>query len=116
MELQEGNIYTVTFPFVGDVYHGFDACGPFDTETWRPGCRSEHVYPDDCEFVADAEGQMTLTIISIHKPGKYPERIFYTRKFIDPEGKEFGATKLRMTTAIAFKRRAAGYYHPYRVL
>lgn len=115
MELQEGNSYTVKFPFFGDVYHGYDASGSFQEETWRPGCRSEFCAPDDCEWVADGEGEMVLTIVSIHKPGRYPERIFYTRTFIDPEGREFGSSKLRMTTTPTFKKRVAGYYYEYRI-
>ena len=116
MELKIGKQYKVKFPFVGTVYNGYDHDGYFQEESWKPGCRSEQVDQYDFEFVADGEGVMILTIIDIHKPGKYPERVFYTRKWRDPEGKEFGAMKLHITTTPTFKRRASGYYHAYRIL
>ena len=116
MELIIGREYEVKFPFVTDIYSGFDEDGPFVKETWRPGCRSECVYPDDSELVADGEGVMILTIVDVHKPGKYPERVFYTRKWRDPDGKEFGVGNLNITTTQAFKRRASGYHYAYRVL
>lgn len=116
MELETGKQYEVKFPFVVDVYNGYDEGGEFQEETWKPGCRPEECGPDDMELVADGEGEMILTIVDVHKPGKYPERVFYIRKWRDPDGKEFGAGKLHITTTPTFKRRAAGYYHAYRVL
>lgn len=115
MDLESGQQYEVKFPFIIDTYDGYDVDGPFQIETWRPGCRVEDCAPDDAQLVADAEGKMILTIVDIHKPGKYPERVFYTRKWRDPEGKEFGAGKLHITTTPTFKRRAAGYYHAYHL-
>ena len=116
MELEAGQQYEVEFPFITDVYSEWDEEGEHQEETWRPGCRNIDCAPDDTELVADGVGEMLLTIVDVHKPGKYPERVFYTRKWRDPEGKEFGAGKLHITTTPTFKRRAAGYYHPYRVL
>lgn len=42
--------------------------------------------------------------------------MFYTRKWVDPDGVEFGKNKLHITTLATFRRRAAGYYHEYRLL
>ena len=116
MKLEIGSEYRVKFPFTKGVYSGYDEDGPFEEKTWQPGCRGENVPPDDAELVADGEGEMILTIIDIHKPGKYPERVFYTRMWRDPEGKEFGKGNLNITTSQAFKRRATSYGYPYRVL
>lgn len=116
MELEIGKNYEVKFPFVGIVYNVYDHDGLYQDEGWKPGCRSEPVHPDDFELVADGEGEMILTIVDIHKPGKYQERVFYARKWRDPDGKEFGSGRLHITTTTTFKRRAAGYYHAYRVL
>lgn len=115
MIIEPGRQYRVEFPFIKDVYVDITEEGSTEEETWVPGCRSVPVYPDDCEAVADDIGEMVLTIISVHKPGKYPERIFYTRKWVDPDGKEFGKGNLIITTTPTFKRRALGYYHVYRI-
>lgn len=115
MDITAGQEFRVKFPFVADVFSGHDVDGPYQEDTWRPGVRSIDVYPDDSEFVADAEGEMILTVVDIYKPGKYPERVFYTRSWVDPDGKEFGKGKLFIATTPTFKRRASGYYHPYRV-
>jgi hypothetical protein len=111
--MKVGEEFRVKFPFKISEYHKYDESGYEIWETWVPGCRAEPVHPDSSEFVADGEGEMILTIVDIHKPGKYPERVFYTRRWIDPDGKGFGTTKLHITTTPTFKRRAAGYYHKY---
>lgn len=112
-----GQEYRVKFPFIVSSYTGHDSDGGvYCEETWVPGVKSKPVPPDDCEAVADAEGEMILTIVDIHKPGRFPKRVFYTRKWIDPDGKGFGKTKLHITTVPTFIKRAAGYYHEYRVL
>ena len=116
MDIESGSQYRVEFPFVVTTYSGYDVDGPFTDECWRPGCKDIPCAPDDFEMVADGIGEMILTVVDVHKPGKYPERVFYTRKWIDPEGKEFGSSKLCITTTPTFKRRVAGYYHNYRVL
>lgn len=90
--------------------------GPYEFESWRPGTRGEAVYPDDCEEVADGEGEMILTVIDVFKPGKYPERVFYTRKWKDPDGKIFGKNLLKITVVSAFKRRISGYFYDYRLV
>lgn len=116
MDIYPGQQFEVKFPFVLDTYTRWNGGDPETEETWKPGCRDEGCPPDDTELVADAEGEMILTVIDVHKPGHYPERVFYTRKWRDPDGKEFGATKLHITTTPTFKRRASGYYYPYRTL
>ena len=116
MELHIGQIIKVEFPFyVGKhVKHDFD--GIYEDEVWIPGCKDSLLPPDDFELIAEGMGKMILEIVDIHKPGKYPERVFYTRRWVDPEGNEFGARKLHITTTPTFKRRAASYYHPYRII
>jgi len=109
--------FTVEYPFYLGIHHDYDInIGPTENETWVPGCRSQDVYPDDSEFVADGVGSMILTVVSTHKPSKYPERVFYTRKWISPDGDEFGSSKLHIITMQTFKRRAARYYHDYRTI
>jgi len=116
MDIEIDGVYRVKFPFVMKDTSYHDATGEFiPDEGWVPGCDGEIVYPDDSEMVADDEGEMVLTVVDIHKPGRFPTRVFYTRKFIDPDGKEFGKNKLYITTVPTFERRASGYYFEYRV-
>jgi hypothetical protein len=114
-EFKIGAEIEVAHPFVREEYHGFDEDGPFKRMTWRPGVRPEPVYPDDAEEVADGIGTQIITIISIHKPGRYPTRIFFTRRWRDPQGHEFGKTKLCTAVQSAFRTRCNGYRHEFRV-
>lgn len=113
--LDPGSVSEVDYPFTRDDYSGHDEDGPFTAKTWRPGVRFEMCAPDDTEAVADGMGKMVLEIVSTHKPGRWPERVFYTRRWLDPTGKEFGNRRLRIATSQQFRRLANGYRHEYRV-
>lgn len=106
----------VAYPFVRCKAEVFDGEGMATIDSWRPGCEARW---EDCygnsEWFADAMGTMVLTEVSRHKPGKYPERVFYVRQFVDPDGTRFGKTNLRMTTAQRFKTLCAGYSHEYQI-
>ena len=116
MDIQEGETYTVKYPFSRAEVSLPDGEGGFYTmKSWSPGCRDEWVPPDDVELVADGHGEMLLNVVARFKPGKYPERIFYTRQWKDPDGKVFGKTKLHIAAIYKFRRLAAGYYFDYRV-
>lgn len=113
-----GDEIAVKHPFLWElatVEMGED--GPVDAMSWRPGVRFELLppYGEDSEAIADGEGLMILTVISVHKPGRYPTRVFYTRRWRDPRGKEFGKGALRVKTLNAFRRIASGYQHEFRV-
>lgn len=120
MQPEAGAVYERPYPFVRDVREVFyvDSEGGNATDevpTWKPGVRFEYVQPDGTESFADALGRVVLTVVSVHKPGRFPTRVFFTRTWIDPEGKAFGKTKCRMTTVPAFKRLAHGYMHQFRL-
>ena len=112
-----GAAIEVAHPFIREKYSGPLDGGDFvsDHEAWRPGVRIEMVPPDDSIFVTDGIGAQSLTIVSTHKPGRFPERVFYTRQWIDPDGKSFGKNKLRMTTAQAFRALIKGYRHKFEM-
>lgn len=105
----------VAYPFFQDDYNGLDEDGPYTAKTWRPGVRYEMVPPDDSEAVADGVGKMIMEVVSRHKPGRFPERVFYTRRWVDPTGKEFGKRRLMIATSQQFRRIANGYRFEYRV-
>ena len=102
--LEPGTSFQVQFPFVLTVDTVLDEDGPCDVASWRPGSE-----PDNDGAHYHGEGFMVLTVVSVHKPGKYPPRVFYTRKWIDPQGKTFGKDNLRVTSRGNFRRMIQGY-------
>lgn len=113
---QSGQVFTVDYyPFVRYVANLCDdeGCG-YQTEGWRPGCEAD-TDGYSTVYAADGIGKMVLEVISAHRPGKYQERVFYLRRWIDPDGKEFGAAKLRITTAAAFTKLMRGYRHDFEL-
>lgn len=112
-----GEIFRVRYPFVRCDVTLCGEDGPYDARTWRPGVSIENAgpYGEDTDIVANGEGEMILTVIDVHKPGRFPTRVFYTRQWVDPNGYRFGKGGLRMTTVDAFKRMTAGYRLHYEI-
>lgn len=114
MKYEPGQQIVVPYPFVRDTYErsDFDEDGwtTTPTPTWKPGSRFEQVPPEgDTVTHVDAIGHMILTVVSLHKPGTFPTRVFFLRTWRNPEGVEFGKRKLRNTTQSAFTAMARGY-------
>ncbi|KCZ47751.1 hypothetical protein [Hyphomonas sp. CY54-11-8] len=101
--------YAVAWPFLKvDNSEDRNEWDLHDLGAWKPGFENEYAdpYGESSYPVCDGMGQMLLTVVSLHKPGpKYPTRVFYTRKWIDPDGKVFGASKLRTSVAWAFRNK-----------
>jgi hypothetical protein len=112
-EFTEGQIIEVVYPFVRDTYGYMEEDGPVTMNSWKPGVRYEMTAPDDGGAFCDGEGKMILTVIAICKPGRYPTRVFFTRKFIPPNGAPFGKNDLRMVGIEKFRRisRRYGVYY-----
>lgn len=112
-----GEVFRFPYPFSRDTYTSvdadFDGVTTAEVPTWKVGPKNEYVYPDDTESVADAMGECVITVVSVHQPGRYPTRVFYTRTWVTPEGKAFGKTKLRVIAASAFRGWAHGYRHEF---
>lgn len=110
-----GEEFRVRFPFIRDEYAAFDEEGPVNVKTWRPGVGFEAVgpYGEESEAYANGEGWMILSVVGVYKPGRFPTRVFYTRKFISPSGDEFGKGKLQICTLEKFRRISASYQYPY---
>lgn len=110
--------FVVSYPFVRDTYNALDPDTfiSVPTPTWKPGVRHEYTsHEGDSEAFADGVGQQVIRVVSIHKPGKYPERVFFVRQWIDPDGRTFGKPKLRVKIRSAFRRLIAGYGYEYQV-
>lgn len=106
------------FPFVRHTASVPDADGEFeDVECWKPGTRYETRLggygEPDTYTVADGVGALRLTVVSVHTPPGFPQRVFYLRTWRDPDGKTFGRRRLLMTTTQAFRRRTRGYLHDF---
>lgn len=117
LEVETGKTYSVRYPFVlEDVELPPDdpeATQPAMVKSWRPGVEWEQEDEGQAYGVAEAVGEMLLTVIDVHKPGRFPTRVFYTRQWKDPNGRVFGKGGLRITTLDAFRRRMRGYMHEY---
>jgi hypothetical protein len=110
-----GDTITIPYPFVRDTYQSFDADGVSEVDTWKPGVRFEDVGPEDCGTIADGVGSASFTVVDIHKPGRFPTRVFFTRLFTNPDGKVFGKGKLHIVTLDKFRRLTRGYQHPFGI-
>ena len=112
----EGSEHRVPYPMVLEPVELIGDDGPYQTKSWRPGvCYVQQCPYGDPAASADGVGWMVLHVVSVHKPGKYPERVFFIRTWIDPDGQAFGKTKLRMTTTQAFRAMAKGFRYEYEV-
>lgn len=118
MSLKAGDLFEVPYPFFRETVE-LPPDDPEATEmakvrSWRPGVEHHQTQPyGDTEAAADALGAMLLTVVDVHKPGRFPARVFFTRQWRDPDGKVFGKAGLRITTVPAFLRRTKGYMHDF---
>ncbi|MBY5821439.1 hypothetical protein [Rhizobium leguminosarum] len=110
-EFTVGQEFKNAYPFIRGKYSFFDEEGENEVDTWTPGVRYEACgpYGEDSKTIVDGKGWQILTVIDVHKPGRYPERVFYTVKWINPDGKEFGKGKLHIATTEKFRRWSRGY-------
>lgn len=106
----------VPYPFVRTTYEEMDENGISTVKAWKPG--TEHRFDRHVGKVweADRMGHQILIEVSSHSPGKgFAERIFYQRRWRDPDGTEFGKKLLRVTTRAMFTRMKGGYRHHFRL-
>lgn len=114
-----GDVFEVSYPFIRDVYSEMDEDGTSESPTWRPGVRFEdrgHGEYSDTVTLADAIGHQSLTVVGVYRPGKFPLRVFYTRKWRDPSGKVFGKGTCRVTSIQAFRSIIGGYRHQFELV
>lgn len=105
-----GAVFEIDYPFVRVVYEAFEEEGPQTLMTWKPGCEYEYVGPEgETMAVYDGTGKQVLSVVDTFKPGHYPRRVFYTRKWIAPDGREFGRSNLHICTLEKFTRLTRGF-------
>lgn len=110
-----GALFEARYPYVRETVSLFDGDGMAEQLSWKPGTRGEARGPEDAEMVADAEGTIILTVVGVFKPGRFPTRVFFTRRWRDPDGREFGKGNCRMTTVAKFYELSRGYRHYYEM-
>jgi hypothetical protein len=87
-----------------------------DIERWRPGARdSIETQPGYSKPICHAEGIIRHTIISVHKPPGYQERVFFLRHYYDPDGMFVGPPTLHHLVTRAFRREVERYQTDYEV-
>ena len=113
--MNPGDVFTIVYPFVSyDAYT--DPATGAPEEAWRPGTiEIDPDYHENAQYAADDEGTCTYTVVSTHKPGTYPLRVFYTREYTDPDGHTFGSGKLQVHSLTHFRRLIKGYRQEYQI-
>ena len=110
---------------VHEIKVPFHYWGHGEEDGYLPGC--EHVkeeeytghndgearYHESGYYVATDWGHMLINEIQRVSITGYEDRIFYTRRWRDPEGKEFGKSDLKCKGARAFKQMLKGWRHPF---
>lgn len=116
-EVEIGKTYSVRYPFVLEEVElppdDPEATQMATVKSWRPGVEWEQQDEGQACGVAEAIGEMLLTVVDVHKPGRFPTRVFFTRQWKDPNGRVFGKGALRIMTLDAFRRRMRGYLHEF---
>lgn len=114
-----GAEFRAPYPFIRTTYEAMpeDPDGsPEERKTWRPGV--DHECTDNfgsTRSYADRMGEVTFTVIGVFKPGSFPTRIFFVRKWQDPDGKIFGKGNLHITTQQNFRTLIKGYRHEFEM-
>lgn len=111
-----GDAIEFPYPFIRVEFEQWNEEGSYNVPSWQPGVRYVPWGYDDSQSVADGIGKQMINVISIHKPGKYPERVFYTRRWETPDGKLFGKHKLMAKTTPAFRKLVSGYEYKYELI
>lgn len=106
--MNQGDVIRVPFPFQASGSDEFTQYG----DHWRPGCSKQE---RDWEagvpsrYYVDGWGEMVLVIVSEHTPPGRMKRVFYTRKWVDPDGKEFGKDTLYVKSVGEFTKLCKGH-------
>lgn len=108
---QPGEIFEHAYPFVHSTYTEMDEDGCAEVPCWKPGVRFENTYHGDTDSIADGTGKQIITVVDSFKPGRFPTRVFYTRRWVNPDGKEFGKGLLRIAAIQSFRTLVRGYRH-----
>lgn len=106
-DIGAGFVLDQEYPFVRTVWEKFDPDGPGPSLSWRPGVEYVTAWlGEEANESTEAHGlgRVVFTVVDVYAPPHpYPKRVFYTRRWVDPDGRTFGKSLLRMTTLTAFR-------------
>lgn len=112
-----GAVFEREHPFTWVEERGRLSTGPDDVyERWRPGAWETKIISDDAAMACHGEGTVKFTVISVHRPPGYQERVFYTRHFTDPEGGSYATNKLHHKVMRGFQKEAEAFPFRYEVI
>jgi len=115
-EIHADSVFSFDYPFVKDSYTERDEEGEHEAKCWRPGVVVVEDYTTGkVDAFADGVGKQIVAVVGVFKPGNFPPRVFFTRKWQDPSGKLFGNGKLRILGISAFRRMVRGYRYEYAI-
>lgn len=107
--MEPGTEFKMPYPFVMASGYTIGEEGPVNFPSWKPGIIEEETREGGSEILYHGVGAVVLTVVDTFKPKGWPTRVFYTRKWIDPQGRAFGKDKLRVTTLGYFNQLCQGY-------
>lgn len=112
-EIRAGDKFAVSYPFwLGETYDWAAGTAKL-VDTWNPGVTFQPTGPETSEGFANGMGKMHLTVVDVYRPGDWPTRVFYTRKWEDPNGKIFGKNRLHIKALGNFRGLLRGYRHRF---
>lgn len=113
----------------GEIFDGaqFVRTHPFTLDTtgaykWRPGAwekepRAAQGYWERDDIAAcHGLGFVYFTVISVHKPGRYPTRVFYSRHHVTPDNEVLPESGCLCVTMEKFNRLRKDFQVPYVVV
>lgn len=110
-----GEVFEFPYPFVRATYEALnldvDGMSVTEVPTWKPGVRFEDAGMGWVNAHADGCGAQIVTVVGVYQPKGFPTRVFYVRRWRNPDGKEFGKGLCRMKTIGAFRSLVRGYSH-----
>jgi len=108
-----GDVFTFDYPFVSFEYTEMDDEGYTTALSWKPGVEFADKANGDVDVVAHGMGKQSVTIVGLYKPEGFRLRVFYTRQWTSPSGKQFGSRKLCIKGVAAFTNLIGGYRHRF---
>lgn len=114
-EFTAGEVFTRKHPFTFVVEK--TGLPDVEFEQWRPGAwESTYLAPDEMIAACHAEGTVTYTVISSHRPPGYETRIFFKREFMTPEGKRYAPARLHNCILRKFVRDITKFQFQYEIV
>lgn len=94
-----------------------EGVGEWEVERWRPGAwNTDTRGVDEALAACTAEGRVKFTVISLHRPPGYPERVFFKREFTCPDGTRYAPGKLHNCIRRKFIKDVAAFPFEYVVV